>query len=70
MGSDSNGHCLETPIMNNEHKSINPPPCDGARISGKKAYNAPSLRDLESIEKTEGGINPSIFEATNGMATS
>jgi hypothetical protein len=56
--------------MNDEHKSIDQAPRDDARISKKKAYNPPNLLDLDNLEKTEGGTNPFIFEATNGMATS
>jgi len=56
--------------MNNEHKDTKTALQDGAPISAKKAYSAPSLRNLDGLEKTESGSNPSIAEATNGAATS
>jgi len=56
--------------MNGEHKNTVPPLRDSAPTSERKPYNAPSLHDLDGLEKTEGGTNLFIFEATGGAATS
>jgi len=70
MGSDSIDRCLETLPMNNEHKKTEAADRDEAPISHKRTYNTPSLHDLDSVAKTESGINPSIAEATSGAAIS
>jgi len=56
--------------MNNEHKQTEAADRKGAPISNKKIYNTPSLHNLDSVEKTESGFNPSVAEATTGAATS
>jgi len=56
--------------MTNEHKNTKTALQDGTPLPTKKPYNAPSLHDLDGLEKTEGGTNLFIFEATGGAATS
>lgn len=36
----------------------------------KKIYSTPFLRDLDTIDKTEGGTQPTAFESLNGALTS
>jgi hypothetical protein len=56
--------------MNLEHKNIKPALHDDTPIPERKAYNAPSLHDLDSLKKTETGTQPFVFESLNGALTS
>jgi len=56
--------------MRGEHKNTKTALSDATPLSKKKTYDAPSLHDLDSVEKTESGTQPFIFESLNGALTS
>lgn len=44
-------------------------PSNIAEYCIKKAYSAPSLRDLDDIDITEGGTQPNPFESLSGVSS-
>jgi hypothetical protein len=55
--------------MNNQLTS-DTAPIDIAQRCSKKNYSAPSLRDLDGIDTTEGGTQLNHIESLNGTLSS